>query len=528
MQLLFEDFLLDTRRGDLRLGDDERPLEPRAFSLLCLLVENHERLVSKDEILEKVWDGRIVTDSAVSTVVKAVRKALGDDGDAQRFVRTVRGRGFRFVAPVRIRDEARPDLTAVYATPTEADPREVISPGNKPSIAVLPFAVVGYSESFSAIGDALPTELISSLSRLRWLRVIARGSSFRFRNRDVDPGAVRTALGVVYCIAGTVEIFDRKLTIVVELIDTTTCNVVWSARYPSAIDDIHEIRAEIVANVIAALELHIPLNEAEKARLNSPQALDAWSEYHIGLQHMYRFNRTDNAIAAGHFERATTADPRFARAFAARSFTSFQSAFLKYSPNYREQAENALRFAEKSLEIDSLDPFGNFNLARTYWLAGDPDGGLEMLNRAIEINPNFAQGHYARAWTDTIACRGESALENVNAAISLSPLDPLLYAMHTTRAFANLILEDYAGAAEWAERGARSPGSHFLIAVFAVAAHQLNGDTRQAQYWAKDVRRRRQDASIEHFFKAFPFADARVQSEITGALAAQDFPLNGV
>jgi DNA-binding winged helix-turn-helix (wHTH) protein len=102
MKFLFADFVLDTRRGDLRVGETERPLEPRAFNVLCLLVENHDRLVSKDEILEKVWDGRVVSDSALSTVVKAVRKALGDDGDAQTYVRTVRGRGFRFVAPVRI------------------------------------------------------------------------------------------------------------------------------------------------------------------------------------------------------------------------------------------------------------------------------------------------------------------------------------------------------------------------------------------------------------------------------------------
>ncbi|HMB72971.1 MAG TPA: transcriptional regulator, partial [Gammaproteobacteria bacterium] len=260
------------------------------------------------------------------------------------------------------------------------------------------------------------------MSRLRWLRVIARGSSFRFRNRDIDFDAVRSALGVGYVITGAVEIFGSKLAVVVELIDADTHNVVWSERIPSQIDDVHEIRAQIVRDVIAALELHIPFNEAEKARLSSPSALDAWGEYHIGLQHMYRFNRTDNEIAAARFERATAADPRFSRAFAARSFTSFQSAFLKYSPEPQKDAENALRFAERSVEIDPLDPFGNFNLARTHWLEGDPDGGLALLARAIEVNPNFAQGHYASAWTDAIAGRGDSARTSIDVAIALSPL----------------------------------------------------------------------------------------------------------
>jgi TolB-like protein len=386
---------------------------------------------------------------------------------------------------------------------------------------------VGFSETFSAIGDAIPTELISSLSRLRWLRIIARGSSFRFRNRDTDLDAVRETLGVAYCITGAVEIFGSKLAVVVELIDATTHSVVWSERIPSRIHDVHEIRAQIVRDVIGALELHIPLNEAEKARLISPSALDAWGEYHIGLQHMYRFNRTDNEVAAAHFERAAVLDPHFARAFAARSFTSFQSAFLKYSPDPRKDAENARRFAERSVEIDSLDPFGNFNLARTHWLDGDPDGGLALLARAIEVNPNFAQGHYARAWTDVMAGRGEAARASVDTALGLSPLDPFLYAMQATRGFACLIQGDYAGAAEWAERGARSPASHFLIGAIAVAAHRLHGDLDRANYWTRNVRARRADASIEHFFKAFPFSDARVRQEIAAALAVQGFPAAG-
>ena len=528
MQFAFEEFVLDTRKGELRRGEEEQPLEPRAFGLLCLLVENHDRLVSKDEILEKVWDGRVVTDSAVSTVIKTVRKALGDDGDAQKYVRTVRGRGFRFVAPIRI-------LADGQATPPEISilsAGEPIAPepaaGDRPSIAILPFAVSGFSDTYSAIGDAIPTELISSLSRLRWLRVIARGSSFRFRQREVDPNAVRAALGVGYSLSGSVEIFGNKLTTIVELVDVNSHDVIWGERFATTIDDIHQTREQIVGDVIAALEVYIPRNEADKATVSSPDALDAWSAFHIGLQHMYRFNKNDNAIAAAHFERATTMDPGFARAFAARSFTSFQNAFLKYSADAEADAENARRFAERGVELDPLDPFANFNLARTHWLTGDPDGGLENLRRAIEVNPNFAHGHYARAWVDAMAGRGAEGLDNADTAITLSPLDPLLYAMHATRAFSGLLMGDYESAATWAERGARSPGSHFLIAMFAVAAHHLNGNLERARHWARNVSDRRNDGSIEHFFTAFPFSDNSVRKEISQALTAHGVPSSSV
>lgn len=527
MRFVFDQFELDTRRGELRADGRQQPLEPRAFGLLCLLVENHDRLVSKDEIVEKAWDGRVVTDSAISTGIKSVRKALGDDGEAQKYVRTVRGRGFRFVASVKILPHDGPGIVA--AGPAPRDPAYEMAPpkDNKPSIAILPFAIVGYTETFSAIGDAIPTELISSLSRLRWLRVIARGSSFRFRNRDVDPDAVRRALGAGYCVTGVVEIFGKKLAVIVELIDANTHDVIWSERFPSQVDDVHEIRTQIVSDVIAALELHIPMNEAMKARLNSPESLDAWSEYHIGLQHVYRFNRADNEIAAAHFERATTADPQFARAFAARSFTSFQNVFMKYSADTETEKNNARRFAEKSLEIDPLDPFCNFNLARTHWLDGNPDGGLEMLERAIQVNPNFAQGYYARAWTDVMAGRSDSGRSSVDAAITLSPLDPLLYAMQATRGFSHIIEGDYAAATEWVERGAQAPGAHFLIGAIAAAAHHLNGNEDRANYWADNVRGRRSDASIEHFFAAFPFSDEKVREKISRALKARGFPTKG-
>ena len=152
MKLEFDGFELDTRRGQLLSGGDERALEPRAFNLLCLLVENHDRLVSKDEILEKVWDGRIVTDSAVSTAIKSVRKALGDDGDAQKYVRTVRGRGFRFVAPVRVQADGNPDIVVASAAAAANERAKTVPTNTKPSIAVLPFAIVGNAEPFNAIG----------------------------------------------------------------------------------------------------------------------------------------------------------------------------------------------------------------------------------------------------------------------------------------------------------------------------------------------------------------------------------------
>ncbi|MGR3290931.1 MAG: tetratricopeptide repeat protein [Paracoccaceae bacterium] len=348
--------------------------------------------------------------------------------------------------------------------------------------------------------------------------MVARGSTFRFRGPDTDISDIQTLLGANYCLSGIVEIFGKSLTIAVELADTRTQAVVWSERFPGKIDDIHDVRAQIVGATITALELRIPQHEANKARLLDPASLDAWSIYHIGLQHMYRFNRTDNDIAAGHFQRATELDPFFSRAFAARSFTSFQKAFLQNSDDVDRDKDNARRFAEKSLELDPIEPFGSFTLGRSYWLEGDLDGAIEWLQRAISLSPNFAQGHYAHAWTDIMAGRGGEALRRVDRSIKLSPLDPFLYAMQSSRGMAYVLEGDFEKGALWTDKGARSPGAHFLIAAIAAAVHQMNGDSEKAAFWVDNVHSRRKEAIIEHFFTAFPFQGQKIRDMWKNAL----------
>ncbi|PWJ10323.1 winged helix-turn-helix domain-containing tetratricopeptide repeat protein [Jannaschia seohaensis] len=510
----FDDLELDTSRSVLQRGAEEIRLEPRAFALLRVLVENRDRVVSKDELVEKVWSGRFISDDAISTAMKSVRRALNDSGASQSAIRTLRGRGFRFIAPVRVMAPSQASDAAQDASAPLKDE------DGRPSIAVLPFRLLGASEGQTAIADAIPAELITSLSRLRWLKVFARGSCFKFRDDIVNFESIRSGLGANYCLCGVVEVFGRKLVITVELNDTRSETIVWSDRFQGKIDDVYEMRAKIATSVVAALEIYIPYHEAENARLRSPLCLNSWALYHLGLQHMYRFNKADNAAATNLFDQALALDPTFARAQAARSFTSFQNAFLNYTPNRAADILDARRFAEKSVEIDPHDPMGNFTLARAHWLEGSPENGIGWLDRAIKISPNFSHGHYARGWTDIMGGRSTNALEYVGAAIELSPLDPFLYAMLATRAFAHLIDGNTSKAATWAEHAARAPGAHYLIGLIAAVAHQMNGDQKSASLWAQRAKSRRPGASTERFFNAFPFSDTALRRSISDALNA--------
>lgn len=518
-------FELDLEKIELRRGGAVRPVEPQVFALLGLLIEHRERVVSKDEIVEKVWEGRAVSDAAIASRVKSARQALGDDGRAQRFIKTVHGHGFRFVADARATRGATAEVAAEVAAGAEATAtdRPPADRAGRPSIAVLPFHLAGAPGPYATIADALPHELIAELSRLRWLFVTARGSSFRLRAAEVDVCEVGRLLGVRYCLSGTVEIEGTRLQVTVALADTGDGGVVWADRFAAVVDDVHQIRGEIRSRILAELEIRIPLHEAARARLTVTENLDAWAAYHLGLQHTYRFTRRDNAVAESLFARAVALAPDFARAHAGLSFTHFQTAFLRYSDDRSGAVAQARRFAERGLDLDPMDPFVNFTLGRSYWLEGDLDGSLGWLERAVSISPNYAQGIYACAWSESLAGRGEAGRSHVDLAMRLSPLDPLYYAMLATRGFAHMALGEDAEAAQWSDRGARAPGAHPLIAMIAAAAQALGGDAARAAFWAANARARNASLTAADFFRAFPMQSDAMRGRVAKALAGLGF-----
>lgn len=518
----FGSFELDTARAELCENGRPRPLEPQVFALLAFLVEHRERLVSRDELLEKVWGRRVVSDSALSSRIKSARQALGDDGKRQRYLKTVHGQGFRFVADVVVEPDtalALPtlgELAAGAAGPGSPDDMDASS--SRPSIAVLPFQFDGDGGPYATIADGLPHDLITELARLRWLFVIARGSSFRLRDAEVDARNVGRLLGVRYCLSGRVEVAGKKLAVTTELADTRDGEVVWAERYTGLVDDVHAFRNEMRAQILASLEIQIPLHEATDALWRATGNLDAWSAYHVGLQHVYRFNRKDNAVAAGMFRHAVDKDPNFARAHAGLSFVHFQTAFLHQTDDLAAEIAAARECAQRGVDLDPLDPFVNFVMGRTFWLDGDLERALAWLERATSLAPNYAQGIYARAWTEVMAGSGTAAREQVDVAMRLSPIDPLYYAMLAVRGFSHMAQGDNTEAVRWMERAARSPGAHVLIAMIAAATESIAGNEPAARAWAAQVRERDPQLTRADFFDAFPVRAEWMRERLSGAL----------
>lgn len=512
MKWEFGGYALDEERAELLGPDGPVALEKQPKEILFLLARNTHRVVSKEEICSAVWQGRFISDATISTAIKMARRATGDDGKTQSVIRTVHGRGFRFVADLKTSGrnaaQARPQTTQ-SAAPVGT---------SKPSVAVLRFLNIGNTGDAIAIADAVPAELISSLSRLRWAHVIARGSSFRFSPDQIDPSEIGQALGARYLLSGSVECIGEVLTVSTELLLAETGELVWSDRFACSRQEFPLLRNEIVTAVVGAMELELPHFEAEAAQRLEPDQFDAWSHYHLGLRHMYRFNQTDNQIAAHHFDRAALLDPKMSRAFAGKSQTEWQQAFMLYGTNRKDPLKLALAAAEHALELDPRDPFANFSMGRVRWLEGDAATGLSSLARALSINPNYAQCRYASGMVQLLTGEAEQARASVRHAVALSPLDPLLFAMLGVDAMSHFATGEYQEAAKIADQASKSPGSHFYIPWIAAVAYELSGQRQKAETQLKLVRLQRPRLSQSIFFGAFPFSDNSTKALMSEAM----------
>ena len=512
----FGDYRLDPERFQLTCRDVPVRLEPQVLSLLIHLVRNRDHMVTKDEVVAAVWNGEAVSDASISSRIRSARQAVGDDGEKQAVIRTVHGRGFRFVAEVTPSSPAHAETERFAHVPPGR-------PGGRPSIAVLPFQQLGMLPELAILGDAIPHEIIEALSRLRWLAVIARGSTFRLRQVATDLDLVSTALAARYILSGVIESPGRTIAVTLELTDSSSQEIIWADRLVAAVDDVGDLRARIVSHLVSALDAHIPYNEARMARLSDPAALDAWANYHIGLGHLYRFTAADNALAKHCFERAIRADPQLARAHAGLSFTSFLEAFLRLTPDPASAARDARRHAERGLELDPLDPFANFTMGRTFWLTDEPEIAAEWLTRATTLNPNYAQGFYAYAFTAMLTGHAPVAFDALDTSLHLSPLDPLLYGIHGVRAQMLIQQEDHEAAAGWGDRAATTPGAHYLIAMIALVANGLAERHDQAARWRQTIRRLKPAAKSADYFAAFPTREVKSRARIAAELRRHGF-----
>jgi TolB-like protein len=317
VQYRFEDFVLDSDRRELARRAEAIALGPQVFDLLLHLVKNREHVVTKDNLIEVVWEGRIISESTLTSHINAVRKAIGDTGEDQRLLRTIARKGYRFVGNVRETDSsenaspAKPTISFASASPVQA-----LTPPDHPSIAVLPFLNLSGDPEQDYFVDGVVDDIISALSRMRWLFVIARNSSFTYKGRAVDVKQAGRELGVRYILEGSLRRAANRVRITGQLVDATTGATLWSERFESALDDIFELQDQMATSIVGELVPHLERAEIERARHKPTESLDAYDYYLRGMWKFRQVSRSAMDEALPMFYEAIRRDPDFASAYA--------------------------------------------------------------------------------------------------------------------------------------------------------------------------------------------------------------------
>jgi TolB-like protein len=489
VQYLFADYALDPDRRELTRHGAAVAIGPKVFDLLLYLVRNREHVVSKDSLLEAVWAGRIVSDSTLTSHINAVRKAIGDSGEEQRLVRTVARKGFRFVGEVR---EARHDRTSpsVGAAKAEATSAPGLILPDSPSIAALPFQNWSGDPNQEYFADGMVEDIITALSRIHWLFVIARNSSFTYKGRAVDVKQVGRELGVRYLLEGSVRKAGNRVRITGQLIDATTGAHLWADRFEGSLDDIFELQDQVAERVVGAITPTLERAEIERSKRKPTESLDAYDYYLRGMANFHRGTRQAISEAIPLFSRAIQLDPGFASAYGMAASCYYWRKMNNWTSDRPQEFAAGAQLASNAVELGAGDAVALSRGGHAYaHFGGDLDRGVAAVDRALVLNPNLSTAWYLSGFQRISLGEHDDAVERFARAMRLSPLDPEIFQMQTGTAMAHMFSGRFDVACAWAEKASRQLPDILRVSAFSAASYALAGRMDEARHAIEHVRR---------------------------------------
>jgi TolB-like protein/class 3 adenylate cyclase len=374
----------------------------------------------------------------------------------------------------------------------------------KPSVAVLPFNNMSGDPSQEYFADAITDDIITALSKNRWLLVIARNSTFAFKGRSPDVRRVARELGANYVVEGSVRKAGNRVRIAAQLIDGASGNHIWAERYDRDLADIFAVQDDVTATIAASIEPELGAVERQRAERKPTQNLNAWDCYHLGLSHMYRFDRDGNREAQRLFRRAIAFDPTFAAPRARLAYCMVLEMVYFDATPVRESLDEALATARTAVSLDDKDAFSHLAVARVHLARREYTEALARCMAALDLNPTLAQAHCAIGDALCYAGRLEEAIPRFEEAIRLSPQDPWRWAFLSYEALARILLRQYEQATASARAALRVPNCQYWANAHLVAALGHLGRKDEASGAVSELLRRKPDFSCgyaeEHLF----------------------------
>jgi TolB-like protein len=492
VQFLFSDHTLDTDTRELRRGDTAIAVPPQVFDLLTYLVQNRERVVSKEDLLAALWGGRTVADSTLATHINAARKAVGDNGEDQRLIRTVARKGIRFIGDVRSPAAGSAAATAAGIAPS---PRLAAPSFDRPAIAVLPFVNMSGEAEQEYFSDGVSEDVITALSKLRWFFVIARNSSFSYKGKNIRIREVADELGVSYVVEGSVRKEGGRVRITAQLIDASSGNHLWAERYDRELADVFAVQDEIARAIVATVEPKLYAAEHFRAQRKAPENLDAWDLVMRAMWHFWRMTREDNFLAQGLLEQAVAVDPAYAQAHAVLAVSHVFGIQMGWQ-DIAAAMPAAEPAALAAVRIDNEDPWAYLGLAFVHARLGRITESLTAFETALRLNPSFSLAHGCGGLVLTWGGHWREGAEAAHRALRLSPRDPFAAIFYGIAAYASFVGRNYAEAIALARKGIRLRGDFVAGWRVMTAAAGMAGETDIAAEALQGFRRTLPDVTL--------------------------------
>jgi TolB-like protein len=521
VQYRFGKYVLDLAALELRCDGVLCHIEPQAFHILQFLVRHRDHVVTKDELIEAVWDGRVISDSALNTRINAVRRAVGDDGKSQAVIKTFQKLGFRFVAVVDDCDDE------VHQTPLSEDMH--IKPDHeplskKPSIAVLPFDNMSDDPAQEYFSDGISEDLITALSKFHSFLVIARNSSFTYKGQAVDVKQVVRDLGVRYVVEGSVRKAGNQVRVTAQLIDGETGAHIWADRYDGKLDDIFVVQDEITRAISSSIGVEFTGAEYARAGKTSLDGVNAWDLAMRAGWHSNATTKAGNTEAMRLLKQAISIDPEMAHYHALLSAVYLSDAIHGWAGSSERSKVRAMECAQHAVSLDRRDAIALCYLGAAQTFARQPEDAIVTLLQSIECNPNLAISYGQLSIAHGHCGDYDACLENLHKAIRLSPRDSRAHLWKAGAALAAFASDRYDEAKFFAREIRRDRpefvGGYRLLA----ACHGHLGEEVEAREALAVLLELLPNQTTEQVRAQVPYKDAAILDRYVDGLAKAGLP----
>jgi TolB-like protein/Tfp pilus assembly protein PilF len=489
--LTFGRYRLEPRAG-LMSGSREIKLTPKALALLSFLAERPGEVITKGELFAAVWPETTVGDAALVTCIQELRNALRDDARQPRYIETLHRRGYRFIGK------------PASAHPQTGGETRALPLPDRPSIAVLPFDNMSGDPDEDYFADGISEDLITGLARIRWLFVIARNSTFVYKNRAVDVKQVSRELGVRYVLEGSVRRAGNRVRISAQLVDAITGGHHWAERYDRELGDIFAVQDEITRSVVATIEPRLLAAEGIRAFSRSPDDLGAWELVARAQTYVWRLTRADNEAARDALKRAVAVYPEYAPA---RSLLAFCLVFAAHNGwvDRDEGLRTGREHVMQAIALDELDAWGQIALGYSSMMERRTEESIAAFRRAVNLNPSSAAAHCYLSHGLAFAGQDAEAIAHGEEAIRLSPLDPETAMFIGGIAVSHYVSGRYAEAARYSEELVRlRPGFHGAQRLRCASLAQI-GRVEEARSLLAVLRREHPEMTVEWIRTSVPY-----------------------